>query len=106
MERNLVLRLCLFCRGRDSIMRAAGLISLLLAVVLGIAAIGSYLDDSRRRDLLLDQISLLPADPPRESSLFGIYRSDEMQTSFLEEIVKLEANMRDDKILEAIAAVL
>ena len=31
-------------------LRAAGLILLLLAIVLGIAAVGSYVDDSRKRD--------------------------------------------------------
>jgi hypothetical protein len=87
-------------------MRAAGLISLSVAVVLGITAIGSYLDDSKRRDRVLDQMSLLPADPPMESSSFGIGRRDAMRTSCLEEIARLDANMRNDKILEAIAAVL
>jgi len=90
---------------RDSIMRAAGLISLLLAVVLGIAAIGNYIDDSKSRDRLLDRLSLLPAGPPMESSSFGIDRRDAMRISFLEEIAGRDANMRSDKML-GIAAVL
>src|SRR5215472_5885130 len=73
-------------------MRAVGLISLLLAIVLGIAAVRSYVDDSRKRDKALDQILFLLADSP-------------LRSSSLEEIARFDANMRNDEILGAIAAV-
>jgi len=73
-------------------MRAAGLISLLLAVVLGIAAIGSYLDDSKKRDRALDQLSLRADSPLRSSDL--------------EEIAEDDIAERNDEIVGGIAAVL
>ena len=79
-------------KNEPRIMRAVGLISLLLAIVLGIAAVRSYVDDSRKRDKALNQILFLLADSA-------------LRSSSLEEIARFDANMRNDEILGAIAAV-
>ena len=74
-------------------MRAAGMITLLLAIVLGIAAIGSYIDDSSKRDKALNQLPSLRADSP-------------LRSSYLEEIARRDAGERNDEVLGEIAAVL
>ena len=73
-------------------MRAAGLISLLLALGLGVAAIGSYEDDSRKRDKALNHLSLRADSPLRSSDL--------------EEIAEDDIAERNDEIVGGIAAVL
>ena len=73
-------------------MRAAGLISLLLALGLGVAAVENYVDDSKRRDRALDHLSL-HADSP-------------LRSSDLEEIAEDDIAERNDEIVGGVAAVL
>jgi hypothetical protein len=74
-------------------MRAACLISLLLAIALGSVAVGSYLDDSSKRDRAFGQVLVLRADSP-------------LRSSYLELIATLDGNKRNDETLGLLAALL
>lgn len=76
-----------------SIMRLAGVILLGLAIVLGIVAIRSYREDSRKRDNALGQLLVLPLESPLKSSLVG-------------EVANYDGKLRNDEVLGLIAAIL
>ena len=76
-----------------SIMRLAGVILLGLAIVLGIVAVRSYREDSRKRDNALGQLLVLPLESPLKSSLVG-------------EVANYDGKLRNDEVLGLIAAIL
>ena len=76
-----------------SIMRLAGVILLGLAIVLGIVAIRSYREDSRKRDNALGQLLVLPLESPLKSSLIG-------------EVANYDGKLRNHEVLGLIAAIL
>jgi len=71
-------------------MRAAAIIALLVAIVLGIAAIGNFIDDSVKRQRALNNMLSLRVDSP-------------LRESYLAEIDKHESEERIDGILGLIA---
>ena len=73
-------------------MRAAGFISLLFAIALGVFAIETYEQDSRQRDIAIDQLLLLLSDSP-------------LRSSSLEEIGRFDGQIRNDEIVGGIAGV-
>ena len=71
-------------------MRSPGVIMLFVTIVIGIVAIGSYMDDNEKEHRAIAQLALLRADSP-------------LRSSSLQKIGQFDSEERKDEIVGAIA---